>query len=446
MLVQSYFGDEWDRRSFAVARAPVPSYVKGSIAFTGSGNNIATFALPPDTETRHFRYSLKDKRLEDTGGDVILRANNVGQWPSWVVPFLQGYPYGSTGGRSNAGFEIMPTGDRAKFLSTSCPSYAQVIPNRGHGGVTDYTYLDGWLPSLLEVPLTNQILCVLNEDNTQIHQLRIADMGSVYANDNGLFVFEARPYQASTGRRAFGCNDGYCTPEAEVVTEYTYNNSEGPLIAKTLEYAKTTRLCMDSALGFTLPAPLRIHVYGELETRTTAETWNFGNAAREITVVGYQGHLWAGEIRIWDVNQIYSETHEPTHVYTYWAFPNITNMGSITSGFPNWLAEGLAIALGKNLTCNPSHQRMGDWYRYNPGDKEPHALGSELFKQLSNNANGKPKFNCQLVCEENIFKDLVAHYATQTSISTAEIKASIKRVIPNHDADIDALFTNLGIN
>jgi hypothetical protein len=439
IAVQSYTEEPWQRRGFAVATAPVPTYYSLTTVHVRSGwHTITRFALPVDTSSKHYRYSLAYERLTDQGGDLSLADATGSTNHEFQIPYRNEFQaFKGDHGTSATGFIDVAdgTGDRAALLNLSCPDFKKT-PGVGHGGgLIEYNYLDGWLGvSPLFYAYEGQLACVLNEKHQRTYALRVAER----ADD--LVVFESEMDMATT-RMARGCPD-YCNNETEVLSVdlSSDNTVEAPLLQKTQEFAAKTRACLQKTLGFTLPVPLRIFVFGEQATPVTNDLWNFGVGGYQVSTAGFQGLIRKGDTRIRSVSDLRYELHETTHVFTTWAFPKITDIGSTTSSLPMWFVEGIAIAINKNLVCDPATQSLqmfDTWRGWSPGATDSHLVGSEVFKRL------EQSYQCGLDCESKIFRDLVSAYGSSTSVTNANIKAVMERVTGKN---LDAVFNAVGLS
>ena len=402
-------------RKLIFANAPVPSR-KGNNAAGGSDGLF--LAIPKSTGVPDatgwpsspfaVRLDSPDRRVS-RGGDLILGESS----------FLRTSDSYVSARSPNFGFSnamLLYKGVVGTLAEISCPAYTL--------GSTEKTY--SYSPgSTFLTAQTGAGYCLLNERNDRTYRLR------VFKRDSGskLIVIGYLPV-GETGRRTWGCLDGFCDGEARVASQYTMpTQAERDFVGTALGFARTTRSCLDSYLGRALPVPLSIAVHGEYLTPSPNGGTSYGLGGAQVTTTGFEGLIRPGQTRVIDSLDLRYELHEPMHVYNHYFFAD---------QLPSWLDEGFAIQAEVHVACGGDPRLMtGSWLFWKPGDTDGHTVGSEFFRRLD------VDYGCRGDCAAQAWRDLVDAHGTDTYLTDAEIKAVFEARV---GADLSPVFATLGLD
>jgi extradiol dioxygenase family protein len=407
---------EGQNQGLVFANAPVPSRKGNNAAGTAEGLFLAIPATAPERDETNWPVSPFAVKLESPdrrvarGGDLMFDGSSF-------FKFAGGYASGNSPnfGLSNA--MLLYQGNVGGLTDISCPAYTLTATERS------YTYSPGWEP----LPtFAGSRYCLLNERNDKIYKLKVWKSDPSYT----LILVGYLP-SAQTGRRTWGCMDGFCDHEVRIATQYAQATEAERVdfVSTVFGFLRSTRTCLDTYLKRSLPVPLPISIHAERASTPTSLTHNYGTGGPQVTTTGFEGLIRPGQTRVTDPLDLRYELHEPMHVYNYYFFED---------SLPSWLDEDFAIQAEGRVGCggDPRLMMMG-WRTWKPGDTDGHPVGSEFFKRL------EAEHGCTADCVAEAWRDLVDAHGDDRYLTNAEIKAVFERRL---DTDLSPIFTTIGVN
>ncbi|MFA4830794.1 MAG: hypothetical protein WC862_02780 [Patescibacteria group bacterium] len=344
----------------------------------------------------------------------------------------------SAGHPSNAGYLYLGSGDLESY---ACPEFKleDIDPVPKVYGRYQY-FLNPWTNR--EIVL-NGVYCLVNYDNTEIFRFKVTDI------EEGKVKIQYQKF-ADTGVKTYGCRDGFCDDEVEVLC-VGCAESDTPFIQRTKELERTAKSCIENYLGIELPATLIHQIFpyrvGEFAichpdiTNPTPEQLegllfkcaNDGAATSAVNEYGFPGLRRIGESRVTVLEDLRFDLHEDMHVFTNYLLPS--HRSWFNEGMSEQLAapENNGIYAGNRFECGGlTHARryqpalhkynylalqtgefsMNDYYR------EAHLQGDLFFTGL------EIDYGCSLECAARIWNRLRTTHAGAERITGADIKAA----------------------